>query len=124
MKFTGINLERVREGITLAIAELRNQIGSCPDVRAYARELEELDQEIEYYEILLVKIDVELEKEKRDGTELGRPLTPNQYFGKVCPKHPELKGLRGKPSYRCTRCVADYQSKRSKLKRTAEKANT
>lgn len=121
MKFTGINLERVREGITLALAELRNQIGTCPDVNAYARELQELDQEVEYYEQLLAKIDVNLEKEKRAIEAGGRPLTPNQYYGKVCPKHPELKGLRGKPSYRCTKCVSEYQSLFNKRKRLDKK---
>ena len=56
------------------------------------------------------------------AAELGRPLTPNQYFGRVCRKHPQLKGLRCKPSYRCTKCLSDYQTQRMRLKRAAEKA--
>jgi len=109
MIFTGLNLERIREGITLAIAELRNQIGTCPDIHAYGRELEELDDEVEYYEQLLARIDRGLEKEKRAVGITGAPLSPNQYIGRVCDKHPELNGLRARPSYRCVACYQSYQ---------------
>lgn len=127
MKFTGIDLARVRQGVTLAIAELKNQIGTCPDVNAYASELDALDDEVYYFQQLQKRIDLnikaEKKAEKKAAKTLGYSLTPNQYIGKVCPKHPELKGLRSRPSYRCVKCMSDYQSQRMRLKRTAEKAN-
>lgn len=121
MKFTGTDLERVRRGITLAIAELKNQIGTCPDVNAYASELDALDDEVYYYKQLLKQIDLNIKAEKKAAKTLGHSLTPNQYIGKVCPKHPELKGLRSRPSYRCVKCMSDYQSQRMRVKRAAEK---
>lgn len=123
MKFTGTDLERVRQGITLAIAELKNQIGTCPDVNAYASELDALDDEIYWFKQLQKRIDLNIKAEKKATKTLGHSLTPNQYIGKVCPKHPELKGLRSRPSYRCIKCMSDYQSQRMRLKRAAEKAS-
>lgn len=123
MKFTGIDLERVRQGITLALAELKNQIGTCPDVIAYADELDALDDEIYWFKQLQKRIDLSIKAEKKAAKTLGYSLTPNQYIGKVCPKHPELKGLRSRPSYRCVKCMSEYQSQRMRLKRAAEKAS-
>lgn len=31
------------------------------------------------------------------------------YFGRLCPKHPELKGERWIKSYRCVECLRIYQ---------------
>jgi len=121
MIFTGLNLERIREGITLAIAELRNQIATCPDIHAYGRELEELDDEVECYEQLLTRIDRGLEKEKRASGITWVTLCPNQYIGKVCDKHPELNGLRARPSYRYVECYKAYQREAARKRYQANK---
>lgn len=121
MKFTGINLERVREGISLALTELKTQIGMCDNVTVYSRELAELHNEVGHYKQLLNEIDRALEAEKRGSEIAGKALTPNQYLGKICPAHPELEGLRAKPSYRCVKCVATYASNFRKRQRAAEK---
>jgi hypothetical protein len=33
------------------------------------------------------------------------------YFGRLCPKHPELNGERWIKSYRCVECLRIYQKK-------------
>jgi len=40
------------------------------------------------------------------------------YFGKLCPKHPELKGERWIKSYRCVECLRIYAKKYRDSKKT------
>lgn len=42
MQFSGTNLELVAEAMDFALAEIHNQIATCPDVIEYADELDEL----------------------------------------------------------------------------------
>jgi hypothetical protein len=55
--FTGRNLQMVRYGMQLAIDELHNQIGTCPDVFTYAEEIEEIEAQKRRFERLLARID-------------------------------------------------------------------
>lgn len=57
MIFTGKNLERVREGLTLAIQELKNEIATCPDVYTYADDITAAEDEITQYQKLIDRID-------------------------------------------------------------------
>ena len=45
MIFTGKNLQLVRDSLDLAIAELHNQIATCPDVREFADDIAEYERE-------------------------------------------------------------------------------
>lgn len=63
MIFTGPNLLMVRTGIALALAELHNQIATCPNVFEFADAIDELEQQKRDYENLLDRIDVALAKE-------------------------------------------------------------
>jgi hypothetical protein len=65
MQFTGKNLLMVRDGISLAIDEIRNQIATCPDVFEYAEDIEELEDEQEKYRKLLARIDRAIAKENQ-----------------------------------------------------------
>jgi hypothetical protein len=38
-------------------------------------------------------------------------MDSNKYIGKVCPKHPELEGLRYKRNWNCPACVKSRQTK-------------
>lgn len=62
MIFTGKNLDMVKRGIELAIAELHNQIATCPDVFYYAEQLDELEAEKEKFERLLARVSRTMEK--------------------------------------------------------------
>lgn len=42
MQFTGHNLALVREGLSLALMELHNEIATCPDVIKYAEDLDDI----------------------------------------------------------------------------------
>jgi hypothetical protein len=59
MRFTGKNLELVREGLELALAELHNQIATCPDVIEYGEDIEQLQAKEKVYQALLAKVDKE-----------------------------------------------------------------
>lgn len=63
MNFTKSNLAMVQRGIVLAIAELHNQIATCPDVIAYEADLGELEQEKASFERLLMRVDRAIAKE-------------------------------------------------------------
>ena len=65
MQFTGKNLRLVREGISLALAELHNQLATCPDVNLYERDLDDIEYQQADYEKLLAKIDLAVAKESR-----------------------------------------------------------
>lgn len=117
MKFTGIDLERVLKGLALHLSELKIQAINSPR-SSYALELE-----VDQVGYLLTHVERNIELEKEALEKISKPLTPNQYIGKVCLKHPELKGLRGRPSYRCVKCMSNYQTQRMRLKRAAEKAS-
>lgn len=57
MNFTGKSLTRVREALNLAVAELKNQNGLCPDVVQYAEDIKAREDEIEQLEKLAARID-------------------------------------------------------------------
>lgn len=57
MKFTGKNLELVRSSLDLALMEIHNQIATCPDVRAYAEDIQELEKERAAIRRLIDRID-------------------------------------------------------------------
>lgn len=65
MKFTGRNLQRVQYAVTLAIAEVHNEIATCPDVKVYAEDIAALQESKAEFERLLVSIDEAIEKEAR-----------------------------------------------------------
>ena len=56
MQFTGKNLELVKEALQLAIANVHNDIATCPDVIECADEIEELELKQEKLKKLLSKI--------------------------------------------------------------------
>ena len=56
MNFTGKNLVLVRDGLRYALAEIHNQIATCPNVDQYADEIEELEAEHEKIKKLLARI--------------------------------------------------------------------
>ena len=56
MQFTGKNLELVKEALQLAIANVHNDIATCPDVVECADEIEELELKREKLKKLLSKI--------------------------------------------------------------------
>jgi len=116
MKFTGIDLERVCKGLAIHLGELKIQAINAP------RSSYQLQLEVDQVGYLLTRVERNIELEKEALEKISKPLTPNQYIGKVCPKHTELKGLRSRPSYRCVKCMSDYQTQRMRLKRAAEKA--
>ena len=64
MKFTGHNLEMVKQSIELALAEIHNQIATCPDVNRYAQELEDLEAEKARFQRLLDRVTHNLTKEQ------------------------------------------------------------
>lgn len=53
----------IRSGIDLAIAEIHNQIATCPDVELYGSDLDELEIEREQYRKLAQRIDAKLSVE-------------------------------------------------------------
>lgn len=57
MKFTGKNLELVRSSLDLALMEIHNQIATCPDVRAHAEDIQELEKERAAIQRLIDRID-------------------------------------------------------------------
>lgn len=63
MQFTGRNLEMVYEGLGLAIAELHNQIATCPDVNHYAEAIDEIGEEAGQFEKLRARVARSLAKE-------------------------------------------------------------
>lgn len=69
MNFSGRNLAMVRNGIELAIAELHNQIATCPDVFAYADDLAAIEKEKAKLDLLLIRIDKRIAKEQRKSHE-------------------------------------------------------
>lgn len=64
MIFTGKNLVLVRDAVLGAQAEIRMQIGSCPDVIEYEEQLQELDAELLQFDRLLKRIDKAIEREQ------------------------------------------------------------
>ena len=64
MKITGKNLVFVRGAIDLAIAEVHNQIATCPDVFEYEEDLDELNKDKERLEKFVARIDKAIAKEQ------------------------------------------------------------
>lgn len=65
MIFTGKNLKMVHEGLGLAIAELHNQIATCPDVNYYDEVLDEITDEMVQFEKLRARVARSLAKETK-----------------------------------------------------------
>jgi hypothetical protein len=61
MTFSGNSLRRLRTAVELACSDLRNQINMCPDVYEYSEDIEEIENELWYYEHLLSRIDRKLD---------------------------------------------------------------
>lgn len=70
MIFTGKNLHKVRRGIVLALGEIHNEIATCPDVTAYADDIEALEYEHEQFTAMLARIDTELAPAKGNQPNL------------------------------------------------------
>lgn len=64
MTLSGINLKRIRDAIDLAMAELHNQIATCPDVVLYATDIDELEAEKAQLQKLAKRMDIAIAKEK------------------------------------------------------------
>ena len=63
MQLTGRNLQLARDGVSLGIDELHNQIATCPDVIMYEAHLDEIEQEMAELERLLARMDRAIAKE-------------------------------------------------------------
>lgn len=57
MRFTGKNLTLVCDGLCLAVAELHNQIATCPNAIEYAEDLDELEADIVKFQKLIARIE-------------------------------------------------------------------
>ena len=68
MQFRGRNLELVREGLTLAIAEYQNQIVTCPNAFEYAEDIEELEALVGRFKKLTARIERAQAKEGRTAS--------------------------------------------------------
>lgn len=58
--FSGASLAAVKYGLELACAELHNQIATCPDIVAYAEDIEAAESEQAYFQRLITRIDRKL----------------------------------------------------------------
>jgi hypothetical protein len=67
MKFTGLNLHRVRLGLALLHAEYHNMVVTCPDPVVYKDELEKYKQERDQVAALLTQTHRSI---KREGKEV------------------------------------------------------
>ena len=65
MQLTGRNLQLARDGVSLGIFWLRNEIATCPDVNLYEEDLDEIEQQIAEHERLLARMDRAIAKESR-----------------------------------------------------------
>lgn len=63
MQITGENLVLVRQGLVDALAEVHNQIATCPDVTFYESSIDELYVYRIHYERLLARVEASLKKE-------------------------------------------------------------
>jgi hypothetical protein len=63
MQFTGENLVLVWRGVDYALAEIHNQIATCPDVFEYAEHIADLEAEQERFRGLKERIERALERE-------------------------------------------------------------
>lgn len=63
MQITGQNLCLVAEALRDAKAEMHNQIATCPDVDAYAEDIDECEVWIMRYNKLLARVERALIKE-------------------------------------------------------------
>ena len=73
MNFTGKNLLLVRTSIDLAIAELRIQIATCPDVFRFKGDLIEIEEEIKQLNLLAIRIDKHLGNSLNGAGSLLKP---------------------------------------------------
>jgi len=64
MQLTGRNLQLARDGVSLGIDELHNQVATCPDVDYYAAHLDEIEAEMEQMKRLLARMDRAIAKEQ------------------------------------------------------------
>jgi hypothetical protein len=64
MKFTGSNLHLIRTAVSLALDELHNQIGTCPDVVEYEGEIALLELDLATFRKLLARIDTGIAKDR------------------------------------------------------------
>lgn len=65
MQVTGKNLKRLHAALDWAIAEVHNQIATCPDVSLFEADLEELETEKAALQKFLSRVERALAKEKR-----------------------------------------------------------
>jgi hypothetical protein len=63
MIFSGKSLILVRKALDLAIAELHNQIATCPDVIEYEDDILEIEAEQKKYQKLIDRIDRKFPKD-------------------------------------------------------------
>jgi hypothetical protein len=63
MRLTGKNLALARRGVDLALDELHYQVATCPDVCAWATELDALEDEVLAFKSLARLMDKAIERE-------------------------------------------------------------
>lgn len=57
MTFAGNSLIFLRDALDLAIAELRNQIATCPNVIRYSDDIDACEEDISHIERIITRID-------------------------------------------------------------------
>jgi hypothetical protein len=65
MQITGRNLELVRDALWGALADVHNAIATCPDVVAYADDIEEHEKERQEYLRILARVQAAVDKESK-----------------------------------------------------------
>ena len=68
MNFSGKNLQLVRDALDLAIAELHNQIATCPDVREFADDIAAVEREKMRIGSLRARVDAAIARENNRRT--------------------------------------------------------
>lgn len=68
MNFTGKNLQRIRDALDLAIAELHNQIATCPDVDEFADDIAGIEHEKMHIVHLRARVDAAIARETNRRT--------------------------------------------------------
>lgn len=64
MQITGKSLELVSRACELALQELQNEVGSCPNVYEHADHLEEIEQEEDEIKKFKARVDRAIKREK------------------------------------------------------------
>lgn len=65
MQLTGRNLQLARDGVSLGIFWLRNEIATCPVVNLYEDDLDKIEAQIAEHEKLLARMDRAIAKENK-----------------------------------------------------------